>query len=223
MGSVTEADADAIAIPSNPWFGLGGGAVENALVRDMDKIAGATEYDENSPGSQFFAAAAKQVSNYLGQMGSKPQGNKPEGLPMGSAAAFPSGPMEKRGVESVVLVNVLPDAGKDEQLSFASVSLAVRNALRAAEYAGATSMAISEIGTGFMAAFGGSPFKTLEEAWAPILDGYMQYINMAGTGEAEGTVNRLTLAVYAGASEENARTVGGMLDTVIDQATSSNA
>jgi O-acetyl-ADP-ribose deacetylase (regulator of RNase III) len=216
LGSVTEADADAIAIPSNPWFGLGGGAVENALVRDMDKIAGAKEYAEDGPGSQFFGAAEQWVRNQLGQPEPAAKDHDRQGVPFGVAAAFPSGPMTQRGIDNVVLVNVLPDAQRGEDLTAVSVSLAVRNALRAAEHAGATSMAISEIGTGFMAAMGGSPFKTRAEAWDSIFSGYMEYIEMARTGQVQGTVNKLSLAVYADANEENAQTVGEMLTGVVD-------
>lgn len=206
LGSITEADADAIAIPSNAKFGQPHGAIGKALIWDMDTLAGVQlDYDGpgNGPGAQFFRNSIQQTREHLKQ-------SDREGVPLGSAAAFPSGQLAKRGIYTVVLTDIEPAKG-EQQLTPAMVSVAVKNALRAAEYAGATSLAITEFGTGRMAPL----FPHTRNAWAATIHGYMQYIGMARTGEARGTVTRLSIVTQAEVTEENSRGAGRLLDEAI--------
>lgn len=207
LGSITEADADAIAIPATPQFGMAHGRIGLAVVEDMDTLAGVqpTYNPDNlgdGPGAQFFRDSQRQTREFLAQ-------SDQAEVPICAAAPFPGGSMAKRGIDTIVLTNLgEPD---DERLTAEAVSLAVRNALRAAEYAGATSLAITEFGTGMHA----HAFTRTSNAWAAYIDGYMQYIEMAGQGEAMGTIAKLSVVTRARPDERNAQEAGKLLDQAV--------
>lgn len=129
---------------------------------------------------------------------------KPDGeslLLFGEAHAFPNREMATRGIQNVVLVNVLVPDG--QAIDLEDVSMAVAHALSAAEKAGATSVAIPEIGTGHIAQFRGSAFKTHGDALSAILSGFLQYAERAERGVVKGTVKKVSTVTHGGPTPEN--------------------
>lgn len=191
LGSITESNADAILCPSNPWFGLAAGAVENAIMRDA--------------GTEPFDAADRYMEKEEVKI---PGFTRENGVPYGAARAFPSGDLADNGIKSIIFSNVLPSG---ERLTPHMVARCIGNALLEADKVGAESLAVPAIGTGFLGAMQGF---SLAESIEGTLLGMEEYMKDAF---GERSVKSLSLVIYAQANERNAQEMRDYLEEAVDR------
>lgn len=193
LGSITEAPTDAILCPSNRWFELAGGEVENVIHRDA--------------GDEPFIAADELMAQTEINM---PGFTREQGVPYSTAKAFPSGKLKERGINYIIFSNVLPH---HQRLTEEMVSYCVAAALLEADNIGVKSLAVPAIGTGFIGAMQGF---SMEESLAGIIKGLGLYKKLKEERGGNGSVEKLSLVIYTRPSEENAVAICDFLRDVLE-------
>lgn len=130
-------------------------------------------------------------------------------LGYGAAIPAPSGGLSERGIKTVVLTNVTPDGSKPDQAGGMTREHMVRftyNACMAAHMAGADSITIPSVGTGFAAAFGFGMSR--EDSIKGFVLGMKQFADELGD---KTPLKRVDYNIYARPSEENARQVADLM------------
>jgi len=192
LGSITEAPAEAILCPSNPWFGLAMGAVENAIRKDA--------------GSEPFDAADKYMAQKEIDI---PGFTREDGVPYGAARAFPSGKLAAHGIKHIIFSNVLPN---HERLSEEMVARCIGYALLEADRVQAKSLAVPAIGTGFIGAMQGF---SMVESFAGTVKGLERYHAFRQDVGRERIAEKLSLVIYAQANYDNAVQVSDLIRDVV--------
>lgn len=187
LGSITEAPTDAILCPSNPSFGLAMGGVENAIRRDA--------------GSEPFDAADKYMEQF----------DREKGVSYAAAKAFPSGRLAERGIKQIIFSNVLPE---HQDLTSEMVAQCIGQALLEADKAGAKSLAVPAIGTGFIGAIQGF---SMQESIEGTLKGIAVYEALRQESGLPKATESLSLVLYAQANQNNASEALKMVQEAINR------
>ena len=133
---------------------------------------------------------------------------KPEHVSLlyGMAIAAPSGNLEKRGIQTIVLTNVTPE--KKDGMTVRDMAMFTYNACIAALRAGADSITIPAIGTGFasMYGFGLRP----DESLIGFLEGVKQFVDDI-TSQNESVMHRIDYNMYVKPSEKTALEIATLM------------
>lgn len=234
MGDIAQVPTEAVMCPTTPWLEVGGGAIENRLAEEIGetlfegyahRIMAIVERIHETKGFEQ-AGAARELADLLEkESGIKvkisperlasdilaaseidyPGGKKHGALLYGAAIPAPSGKLSRRGINTVVLVNVTPDGnklGQEGGMTREHMVMFTSNACQAADLTGAKSLTIPGVGTGFAAAFGFGMSR--EDSIAGFIRGATQFINLQGS---RANLRQIDYNIYARPSLENAREV----------------